>query len=82
MLADGGCGQIVDLTDAAVGVPGDMAALLALGPDALDAAATAARSGARRRGIDEAWLLAPVPAPPKMLATGMNYRAHAAKMGR
>ncbi|MDA8359962.1 MAG: fumarylacetoacetate hydrolase family protein [Actinomycetota bacterium] len=73
---------LVDLTDPSVGLPGDMAALLQAGPNALEAARAAPRSSARRFALGEVRLLAPVPVPPKFLAIGMNYRAHVAEMGR
>ncbi|HUZ09914.1 MAG TPA: fumarylacetoacetate hydrolase family protein [Acidimicrobiales bacterium] len=74
--------EIVDLTDPAVGLPGDLAALLGAGSAALALAGRAAASGARRFPAGSARLLAPVPVPPKVLAIGMNYRAHIAEMGR
>ena len=75
-------GEIVDLTDRAVGLPGDMAVLLAAGAPALAVARRAPTTAARRFAMDEVRLLAPVPVPPKVLAIGMNYRAHIAEMGR
>jgi 2-keto-4-pentenoate hydratase/2-oxohepta-3-ene-1,7-dioic acid hydratase in catechol pathway len=74
--------EVVDLTDPAVGLPGDMADLLAAGPAALESAATAATTGARRHPLDAVTLLAPVPLPPKVMGIGMNYGAHVAEMGR
>lgn len=74
--------DVVDLTDPAVGLPHDMAALLALGQAGLDAAAAAPTSHARRWHLHEVEILAPVPVPPKLLAIGMNYRAHVEEMGR
>ena len=79
-VADGD--EVVDLTDPAVGLPGDMAALLALGKDGLDAARRAPATEARRWRLEEVEILAPVPLPPKVLAIGMNYRAHIEEMGR
>lgn len=74
--------EIVDLTDPVIGLPGDMRELLGLGEAAIVAAGAApARHGARW-SLAEVQLLAPVPAPPKVLAIGMNYRAHVAEMGR
>src|SRR6185437_4178042 len=73
---------VVALTDPAVGLPGDMAALLALGPSAMEAAAAAAAGAARRWALDDVRLLAPVPTPPKVMAIGMNYRAHTAELQR
>jgi 2-keto-4-pentenoate hydratase/2-oxohepta-3-ene-1,7-dioic acid hydratase in catechol pathway len=74
--------DVIDLTDPAVGLPAEMDSLLGMGEEALERAADAATSSARRFRLDEVQLLAPVPVPPKVLAIGMNYRAHAAEMGR
>jgi len=73
--------DVVDLTDPAVGLPGDMAELLAAGPEAMERAAAAAGS-APRRPRATVTLLAPVPRPPKVMGIGMNYGAHVAEMGR
>jgi 2-keto-4-pentenoate hydratase/2-oxohepta-3-ene-1,7-dioic acid hydratase in catechol pathway len=59
-----------------------MADLLAGGPSALDLAAGAAATAARRHPVAEVELLAPVPRPPKVMGLGMNYRAHVAELGR
>jgi 2-keto-4-pentenoate hydratase/2-oxohepta-3-ene-1,7-dioic acid hydratase in catechol pathway len=74
--------EVVDLTDAAVGLPGDMAQLLAAGAEALARAAGAAGSAARRLPRATVRLLAPVPRPPKVMGLGMNYGAHVAELGR
>ncbi len=74
--------ELVDLTDPAVGLPGDMRALLEAGEPATEAAAAAPSGGGRRWPLEAVRLLAPVPAPPKVLGIGMNYRAHVAEMGR
>jgi 2-keto-4-pentenoate hydratase/2-oxohepta-3-ene-1,7-dioic acid hydratase in catechol pathway len=74
--------EVVDLTDPAVDLPADMTELLVGGPGALERAAAAARSNARRLALGEVRLLAPVPRPPKVLAMGMNYAAHVAELGR
>ncbi len=74
--------EVIDLTDPAVGLPGDMTALLALGAEAMDRAAGACDARGRRFGLEEVELRAPVPLPPKILAIGMNYREHVAEMGR
>jgi 2-keto-4-pentenoate hydratase/2-oxohepta-3-ene-1,7-dioic acid hydratase in catechol pathway len=74
--------DVVDLTSSGVDLPGDMTALLGLGDAALDAARGAAAGEARRWRLEDVKLLAPVPLPPKVLAIGMNYRAHVAEMGR
>ncbi|HEY8514791.1 MAG TPA: fumarylacetoacetate hydrolase family protein [Candidatus Binatia bacterium] len=62
-------------------LPGDMLALLAAGPDALDALRKAA-ARAPRLALADVHLDAPVPKPPKFLAIGLNYAAHAAETGR
>jgi 2-keto-4-pentenoate hydratase/2-oxohepta-3-ene-1,7-dioic acid hydratase in catechol pathway len=73
--------EIVDLTAEPVGLPADMAALLALGPAALSAARAAPHSVAPRVATDAVRLHGPVPRPAKVLAIGMNYGAHVAEMG-
>jgi 2-keto-4-pentenoate hydratase/2-oxohepta-3-ene-1,7-dioic acid hydratase in catechol pathway len=65
----------------AAGVPGTMLDLLAGGPDAL-AGARAACARAPRRALADVRLAAPIARPPKILAVGLNYRAHAAEGGR
>jgi len=72
--------EVVDLTDPALGLPGDMAELLGT-PGALERAGGAGETGARRFPLDEVRLLAPVPRPPKVLGIGMNYHQHAAELG-
>lgn len=74
--------EVVDLTDPAVGLPGDMTELLGAGDAALGIARRAPATGARRIPLDQLQLLAPVPLPPKVLAIGMNYAAHVAELGR
>jgi 2-keto-4-pentenoate hydratase/2-oxohepta-3-ene-1,7-dioic acid hydratase in catechol pathway len=74
--------ELVDLTDPAVGLPGDMRLLLEGGPEAMAAAGSAAATTARRWPLAQVRLLAPVPAPPKFLGIGMNYRAHVEELGR
>lgn len=74
--------DVVDLTGEPFGLPGDMTAFLSLGAEAMEAASGAARGDARRWRLEEVALLAPVPLPPKILAIGLNYRAHVEEMGR
>jgi 2-keto-4-pentenoate hydratase/2-oxohepta-3-ene-1,7-dioic acid hydratase in catechol pathway len=74
--------EVVDLTDPAVGLPGDMVTVLEGGPGAMERAAGAAATGARRHPLATVRLVAPVPRPPKVMGLGMNYRAHVAEMGR
>ncbi len=73
--------DLVDLTDPAVGLPGDMTALLGLGDEAWERVRTAPATAARRWGLEQVELLAPVTLPPKILAIGLNYRSHIAEMG-
>ncbi|MGH9100227.1 MAG: fumarylacetoacetate hydrolase family protein [Acidimicrobiales bacterium] len=82
VVGEAGSEQVVDLTDPVVGLPSDMVALLAAGPGAVESAAGAATTGARRWDLGEVRLLAPVLLPPKVLAIGLNYRAHIEEMGR
>ena len=72
--------EVVDLTEDPLGLPGDMTTLLSLGPQAMEAAASAVTRGGRRWRLEDVTLLAPVPLPPKILAIGMNYRAHVEEM--
>jgi 2-keto-4-pentenoate hydratase/2-oxohepta-3-ene-1,7-dioic acid hydratase in catechol pathway len=74
--------ELVDLTDDAVGLPGDMRVLLDDWDEAIGLAGGAATTRARRWPLGAVHLLAPVPVPPKVLGIGMNYRAHVAEMGR
>jgi 2-keto-4-pentenoate hydratase/2-oxohepta-3-ene-1,7-dioic acid hydratase in catechol pathway len=74
--------EVVDLTDAAIGLPSDMADLLALGPEALERAAAVSGRAKARHAPDDVRTHAPVPRPPNILAIGMNYREHVAELGR
>ncbi len=74
--------EVLDLSDAATGLPSSMRELLALGPGALDRVRAAANGPAARHGLTAVRRHAPVPDPPAILAIGMNYRAHVAEMGR
>jgi 2-keto-4-pentenoate hydratase/2-oxohepta-3-ene-1,7-dioic acid hydratase in catechol pathway len=79
-LVDGN--ELVDLSDPAVGLPGNMRALLELGTPTLDLARRASSTTAARFALDSVRLHAPVPDPPTILAIGMNYAAHVAETGR
>jgi 2-keto-4-pentenoate hydratase/2-oxohepta-3-ene-1,7-dioic acid hydratase in catechol pathway len=74
--------EIIDLSDAVVGLPATMRELLALGPPGLERARAAPALGAVRHALAEVRRLAPVPDPPAILGIGMNYRAHVAELGR
>ncbi|HEV3281203.1 MAG TPA: fumarylacetoacetate hydrolase family protein [Acidimicrobiales bacterium] len=73
--------EVVDLTDPAIGLPGDMPALLALADSARDALARAPSSRGRRFAVSETQLTAPVPRPPSFLAIARNYQAHVEELG-
>lgn len=71
--------RVVDLAGAAPELPRELHALLAAGPLALGRAATARGASLPLAGLR---LEAPIPRPGKILAVGLNYRAHAAETGR
>lgn len=73
--------SIVELATAAPALPTDMLALLELGPDAITAAAEAARRGGPRIPLSEVSLEAPIRRPPKILAVGLNYADHVRETG-
>ena len=70
--------QVIDLVAAGGGrIPaGDVLALLAAGPSALDAARTAAEAGGPAQAIEAVHLLAPIRRPGKLLAVAGNFQAH------
>lgn len=70
--------EIADLT--AAGLPATMLALLE-GGDAAMAQAKAAIVKAKRLALADVRLEAPIARPPKILAVGLNYRAHAEECG-
>ncbi len=75
--------HLIDLHATDAQLPAGVRALLAGGPDALRAAAAAARSPhAVRVPVAQATLLPPVPDPPKILCIGLNYRDHAIEGGK
>ena len=74
-------GEIVDLTDPGSGLPGDMAALLALGEEALAGVLRAQTTGARRVPLGTADLTAPVTRPPPFLGIARNHDAHLRELG-
>ena len=70
--------EIADLT--AAGAPATMLALIE-GGDAAMAGARAALASAPRLALASVRLEAPIARPPKILAVGLNYRAHAEECG-
>ena len=72
---------VVDLSIAAPELPHDMVALLALGPDALARAKSAAASATARKSLASVKLASPILRPPKFLAIGLNYADHVAEAG-
>jgi 2-keto-4-pentenoate hydratase/2-oxohepta-3-ene-1,7-dioic acid hydratase in catechol pathway len=70
--------RIVDLVEATGGrVPaGDVGALLAAGPSALDAARAAADAATAGRPVSDVTLQAPIARPGKLLAIAGNFQAH------
>jgi len=78
LRADG----IVNLHQASGGtLPDDMLALLRLGDDAMQAAAAAVASADKPLAPNSVSLLAPVPAPGKVVAIGLNYMDHIRESG-
>ena len=71
---------IVDLSLSAPHLPTEMGALLAMGSDGMQAASSAARNTAQI-SLDAVKLESPVLRPGKILAVGLNYRAHAEESG-
>lgn len=74
-------GQVVDLTGADPGLPGEMVALLEAGDAALDAARAACGADAPRIALSDVHLESPVLRPPKILAVGLNYADHIEETG-
>jgi 2-keto-4-pentenoate hydratase/2-oxohepta-3-ene-1,7-dioic acid hydratase in catechol pathway len=72
---------VVDLAAAAPELPGEMTALLAAGPAALEVAARAAARAKGRIALDTLRLAPPILRPPKFLAIGLNYADHVAEAG-
>ena len=70
---------VVDLSQAAPGLPADPCALLAAGPEALQRAARAVAGATTRLPLDSLRLGSPIPRPPKFLAIGLNYSDHVAE---
>jgi 2-keto-4-pentenoate hydratase/2-oxohepta-3-ene-1,7-dioic acid hydratase in catechol pathway len=73
--------ELVDVTVANPSLPRDLTSLLGGGRE-LEAEIVRAARRAPRLDLSDAPLLAPVPRPGKLLAIGLNYRAHVAETGR
>jgi 2-keto-4-pentenoate hydratase/2-oxohepta-3-ene-1,7-dioic acid hydratase in catechol pathway len=72
---------IVDLSESAPELSGEMTALLAAGEPALRRAAAAASAARARIPLDSVRLAPPILRPPKFLAIGLNYADHVAEAG-
>ena len=69
--------EVVDLSSAAPGLPGDMLSLISAGEDVLEAVSDAIASGKGRLPLSEVYLLAPIPCPVRnIFCIGKNYRDH------
>jgi 2-keto-4-pentenoate hydratase/2-oxohepta-3-ene-1,7-dioic acid hydratase in catechol pathway len=62
------------------GVPTDITAVLAAGPDVTADVARKANNARQRTPLSEVVLRAPIPAPSKYLAIGFNYTSHLAEI--
>ncbi len=71
---------VIDLSAASPGLPTSMLAFLEAGEPAM-AAARACASNSPNYSLEEITLQAPIARPPKILAVGLNYRAHAEESG-
>jgi 2-keto-4-pentenoate hydratase/2-oxohepta-3-ene-1,7-dioic acid hydratase in catechol pathway len=74
--------ELVGLAAAAPELPREMSAFLAAGQPALERAARAVQSAAKRLPLTAVKLEAPVPSPQKFLCVGLNYADHIAETGR
>ena len=76
-VLDAARGELVDLAQAAPGLPPDMLGLIALGETGLAEARRALASGVARRPLAQVRLLAPITRPARnILCVGKNYRDH------
>ncbi len=67
---------MVDIPEAVPGGPGSLLAALQGGPDAMAQIAAAAGAAAETIPLESVRLLAPLPAPPKVIAMAGNYVKH------
>jgi 2-keto-4-pentenoate hydratase/2-oxohepta-3-ene-1,7-dioic acid hydratase in catechol pathway len=81
---DGRAGVVVDDRVVALadldGVPADLTAVLAAGPDVAALVARKAAAAAAATPLAEVELGAPIPRPSKYLAIGFNYKSHLAEI--
>ena len=73
--------DILDLSAAAPDLPREMVAFLEQGEAAMDEARKALSRGGPTIARGQATIESPILRPPKILATGMNYRDHAIEVG-
>ena len=71
-------GGVIDLTQAAPELPADMLSFIEAGAEAVKMAESVSGT-APHYGIADVSLSAPIKRPPKIIAIGLNYRAHAAE---
>jgi 2-keto-4-pentenoate hydratase/2-oxohepta-3-ene-1,7-dioic acid hydratase in catechol pathway len=76
-VLDAARGELVDLAQAAPGLPPGMLGLIALGEAGLAEVRRALASGVARRSLESVRLLAPIPRPARnIICVGKNYRDH------
>jgi 2-keto-4-pentenoate hydratase/2-oxohepta-3-ene-1,7-dioic acid hydratase in catechol pathway len=73
--------RIVPLSQAAPGLPGEMAGLIAAWPRIEAQVRAIAAAGANAHPLDRVHLLAPIRRPGKIMAIGLNYADHIAESG-
>ena len=75
--------RVIDLNEASGGrLPPDMLAFLSQGEDAMELARAVVARNTCTLDVSDATLLAPVPAPSKVVAIGLNYMDHCRESGR
>ena len=75
--------QIIDLAEATGGrLPADILTFLQQGEEAMELAREAVPGGIGTLALSDVTLLAPVPAPSKVVAIGLNYMDHCRESGR
>jgi 2-keto-4-pentenoate hydratase/2-oxohepta-3-ene-1,7-dioic acid hydratase in catechol pathway len=80
-ILDRARGEVIDFSRAALGLPRDMAAFIALGEPGLAEARRAEASGEGRVPLAQVRLMAPIPKPARnIFCVGKNYREHAQEL--